>query len=485
MEKKLNMKNDKKAVDELMEVLKEKVKFYRTPTNQLYMEIDDPNMLNTLVLVEEAQVLHWIRSHCYEIYGQILTSAECKQIQDYFKMLAYMKGEEIKLFHRVMKENDAIYYDFGSRTEVLKIDREEISYIPVKKPMFIRNKIFKAQTEPKMATKPREFIGYLKKHFNLKEEKDCILLSTFLVSCFWGKEIFHPILQVFGEKGSAKSTSLRRIQDLIDPHTIDLYALPKKEDDVAICLSSNYMTCFDNVSYISYNISDLLCRNCTGGVQMKRELFSNTGQSILELQSIVCFNGTGQNISKSDLADRTLFVELERIKSDQIRTEKELKEAWKEDLSDILGALYNAVQGVLRDESELENTCPIRLIDFYKVAVKAGKQFGYTEEEVRKAFVENKIYADKEIVTGTPILNVIVEILKTDKNIEMSMTEFYAVLKDCFIKDYAMEARAFPKAPNYLSRYLNENRSNLYDLGISYEIKNTGKFRKIHIWLMK
>lgn len=446
------MKNDKKAVDELMEVLKEKVKFYRTPTNQLYMEIDDPNMLNTLVLVEEAQVLHWIRSHCYEIYGQILTSAECKQIQDYFKMLAYMKGEEIKLFHRVMKENDAIYYDFGSRTEILKIDREEISYIPVKKPMFIRNKIFKAQTEPKMATKPREFIGYLKKHFNLKEEKDCILLSTFLVSCFWGKEIFHPILQVFGEKGSAKSTSLRRIQDLIDSHTIDLYALPKKEDDVAICLSSNYMTCFDNVSYISYNISDLLCRNCTGGVQMKRELFSNTGQSILELQSIVCFNGTGQNISKSDLAD-------------------------------ILGALYNAVQGVLRDESELENTCPIRLIDFYKVAVKAGKQFGYTEEEVRKAFVENKIYADKEIVTGTPILNVIVEILKTDKNIEMSMTEFYAVLKDCFIKDYAMEARAFPKAPNYLSRYLNENRSNLYDLGISYEIKNTGKFRKIHIWL--
>ena len=102
---------------------------------------------------------------------------------------------------------------------------------------------------------------------------------------------------------------MERIQSIIDPHTIGLYALFHKVDDVALLLGANFMTIFDNVSSIPWTISDLFCRTCTKGVQSKRKLFHDEEQVYTELNAVICFNGTSQNVVRSDLADRTIFIQ--------------------------------------------------------------------------------------------------------------------------------------------------------------------------------
>ena len=85
------------------------------------------------------------------------------------------------------------------------------------------------------------------------------------------------------------------------------------------------MTIFDNVSSIPWTISDLFCRTCTKGVQSKRKLFHDEEQVYTELNAVICFNGTSQNVVRSDLADRTIFIQLERIAPEQMLSPSQMK----------------------------------------------------------------------------------------------------------------------------------------------------------------
>src|SRR5262245_48649692 len=69
-----------------------------------------------------------------------------------------------------------------------------------------------------------------------------------------------PLAVLFGEQGSAKSTTSRVLRALIDPNTSPVRAEPREPRDLAIAAGNSWLICLDNVSYLPPWLSDALCR---------------------------------------------------------------------------------------------------------------------------------------------------------------------------------------------------------------------------------
>lgn len=477
------------SMEQIIKEAEKEVKLICSTTGKVYLKTTDVNNLTKLIAVDSDSFEQWFRSYCYSKYEMILSSGGHIQAQSHMRMLAKQDGRRYQLNKRVYAKENAVYYDLG-RTDgkYLKITSKEVKTIKNPNILFLRSNIFAPQVQPVIANvAPKDVRFFVEKHFNFRSESDILLFSTFLISCFFGKLYPQSVLEVYGQKASAKSTCLKRIQDLIDPHTVNpLFAMPRKENDVAMCLSSDYLICFDNISFIPQDISDLLCRNCTGTVQVKRKLFTDDTQALSEPNAIVCFNSTRQCIVRSDLADRAVFLELERISPEKMQSEKELQKEWKEDLPFFFGALCQTVKGVLGDKEPLESAPPVRLVDFYTLAVKAGRQLGYSENEVYNAFCENRKKINEAIVSENILLTIIENFMKRKENqdgIKYKVTDFYRELKFYALEECGINGRSFPGAPEVMTRRMSENRSNLEDLGIYYEIKRGKNARYIEIWV--
>lgn len=481
------MKNEI-SMEQIIKEVEKEVRLICSTTGKAYLKTTDENNVTKLLAVDSDSFEHWFRSYCYSKYGMILSSGGHIQAQAHMRMLAKRDSKRYQINKRVYAKENAVYYDLG-RTDgkYLKITPKEIKTVKNPNILFLHSNIFAPQVQPVTDNVvPEDIRGLVEKHFNFRSESDILLFSTFLISCFFGRLYPQSILEVFGQKASSKSTCLKRVQDLIDPHTVNpLFAMPRKENDVAMCLSSDYLICFDNISYISQNISDLLCRNCTGSVYVKRKLFTDNTQALSEPSAIVCFNSTRQCIVRSDLADRAIFLELERINPENMQSENELQKSWKKDLPCFFGALCLAVKGVLADKKPMELASPIRLVDFYSLAVKAGRQIGYTEQEVHHAFCENRKRINEAVVSENVLLTIIDNFMNKKENIDgikAQVTKFYRELKMFALEECGIDGRSFPGAPEVMTRRMSENRSNLEDTGIYFEIKRGKNARYIEIW---
>ena len=82
-----------------------------------------------------------------------------------------------------------------------------------------------------------------------------------------------PVLVLQGEAGSAKSTAVRVLRELVDPNTTPLRAEPREIRDLMIAARNSWCTAFDNVSYLTPWLSDALCRLATGSGFATRMLY--------------------------------------------------------------------------------------------------------------------------------------------------------------------------------------------------------------------
>ncbi|WP_125142164.1 hypothetical protein [Clostridium transplantifaecale] len=481
------------TTQELIISASEQVMFYYSSVDGGFIKTQiekQGEKINVFYSIESTEFKNWFRLFCFDTYGKIINSGNSIQAQEHFRMVAKKIGKEVTLHRRCIEKSDKIYYDlYWDNSSIIRITGVDVKIIKPSKPMFKTGASMSPQVRPDLSATPQDLVELVNKHFHLHDEADKVLFPLFLVSCLWGDKLSHPLIQLYGPPASAKSTTLKRIEDLIDPHIYDLYDMPENPEDVALALSLNYLCCFDNVSYIPPKISDLLCRNCTGGTQIKRKRFTDTDQSALKLKSVVCLNGVSQNITRTDLAERTLFFEMEKIPNDEKQPDSVLLATWKKDLPLFFGALCNLAKEVLNSTYQCKYASPIRLTDFYQIAVKAGIIIGYSEKVVNKAFKNNTARVKRELAGSSIIVSVIVEFMADKQqyptdNDTCSVTELFRELKLFAIDECEIEGRYFPGSPTWFSRKLNQNRETLEAVGIYYHIKksNDGNYQSISLW---
>lgn len=478
----------KMSADDLMDILEEaisqnEIELFFSEVGEVFIKAESQGKSVT-AKVEGEDFETFLRSYVFYKYDKArIASGAIQEIQ---KQLQIFPAVHKDVYRRICARENSVYYDMGRGDgKCLKITKDEIKMVKPKNVLFVRNSTFLPQVQPDLEAEPKDICHFVEKHFHFSHKAERILFSTFLIGCFFRKRICMPLVQLYGEKGSGKSQCSKHLLDIISPTSAGLIALPKRIDEVAICLSNDCVVAFDNVSWISAETSDLLCLNCTKGTFTRRKFFSDNARRTLELGSIVIFNGTHQCIGKSDLADRSIFIRLNRISQEDRLGDIQLQAEWKNDLPAFFGAVCRAVQGVLGDTQPVEKPSPIRLVDFYEIAVKAGRQLGYSEKQIYSAFEANNKTATEAIVEGDALLYVIESFMSLEENkdgVRMSVTDWFKELKIYALEECGIGRRAFPAQPNVLSRRMSENESNLNNLGIYYKKTKGKNAHFIEIW---
>ncbi|MCI8372790.1 MAG: hypothetical protein HFI75_10450 [Lachnospiraceae bacterium] len=408
---------------------------------------------------------------------------DMSKVIDYLEMECYKNTLDYELCHRVYNDNNqCIAYDLNKDDETaVWIEAGECCLVQIEDVLFCRSNTFQNQIQPDFNVKPKELFRFIKKHFNVESRDEVRMLALYLVSCFWGLNINHPILVLIGEKGSSKSTSLRKLERIIDPKTSDLCGIPKGADGLELRLSNSYFCTLDNLSAISRSMSDLLARAATGGSVTKRALYQNTEEIVLNIKAILAVNSVSMVVRESDLLDRSLLINLARVQPEEMKTEEEIWKEFEDDLPQILGCCFQTLALALNDKETMEETKLIRMADFHTVCIRIGKALGLTKEKVSELLWNNQRKVNQQTLDEDVVAQCIIAMMGRQKSYKGSVSELLAELKE-IAEENSVSPNYLPKAPNQLSKRLNKIKSNLQQMhGLEYEIEMLEHLRKYEL----
>lgn len=121
----------------------------------------------------------------------------------------------------------------------------------------------------------------------------------------------YPILKVIGDQGSTKTTLGEVLRKNVDPNTALLRRPPRSNRDLMIAANNGWIVGFDNMSYVTPELSDALCCLATGGGYATRTLYTDDDETILVAERPILLNG--QVLQKCKL-------EIDLLSSDNLRS---------------------------------------------------------------------------------------------------------------------------------------------------------------------
>jgi len=179
-----------------------------------------------------------------------------------------------------------------------------------------------------------------------------------------------PIIAIGGTSGSFKTSMTSMVKMIVDPSGKfkfdNVSSLQQKADDLIIYLNNRYLGSFDNISFISKEQSDILCRTISGSSYSKRELYENSEETILTFMRKVILNGIVPNLDYEDLQTRLIFYNRETPDRKSRITENELFKKFNELLPYALGEIFHILSQALSWYKSLKSEVELigRMADF-------------------------------------------------------------------------------------------------------------------------
>ncbi len=394
-----------------------------------------------------------------------------------------------------------IYYDLGDGRAV-RITSEDWSIV-VRPPILFRR--FSHQ-HPQVEPKRRKGADYLvedvfklldfvnlprlpwKKipsgEIKVYSDQEALFLVWFIAAFIPGFP--HPFLAIHGPQGSAKSTMIRVIKELLDPSAIQTLSLTTP-DNFVLQAHSHWFIPLDNLSHISGEMSDLLSRACTGDGISKRKLYTDGDEFILSFQRVIGLNGITLVTAAADLLDRAILFNLDRVRGDRRQTEKDIWKNFEKMKPYILCGVFDVLVGVLDDLEEREKNeregrtnkdLPAdlsRMADFHLYGLKIAEWLGL-RKEFERGYRSAIRQQNDEAIDANPLAQVVISFMKDKTFWQGSPTECLNELKNEAEKmGIDTKSKYWPKDSSALSRRLEKAKTNLETIGIRMERSKKGE----------
>lgn len=445
--------------------------------NENVFLVDESSGSKKTFLIESEKSVTFLN---YLYYSYSKTSAKKENVLQAIEILKgkalYENPKNMAVHIRVAKYNDCLWYDLGNeRNEAVVIT--DCGWEVVKNPpvLFISHKHQKPQCYPDKNGDVRKVLNYI----NIK--KDQTLFLCWLISCFI-PEIPHVMPIFFGEKGAAKTTTCELLKNIIDPSVLKTLSIENR-DSLMVSLNQHWFLPFDNVSRLSVDMSDIMCRAITGGGVQKRKLYTDSGDCIYTFKRCLAINGINNVVDRPDLLDRSILIELCRISEWERRELLEIEKNFQKDLPSILGGIFNVLSKAMKIYPTVNLKRLPRMADFARWGYAIGEALGGLGNEFLEEYNRNQESHNIEVLNSDVVATLIVEFMKDKAEWTGLISQLHGELSQaapqCGIN---CRGKDFPSQPNVLSRRLGNLKSNLSIAGISFTMKSTMYGKEITIY---
>ena len=391
---------------------------------------------------------------------------------------ALFEGGEHELHNRVALHNGAIWYDLTDRdwraVRITAQGWEVVSSPPI---LFRRYSHQQPQLEPVRGGDLHE----LRRFVNLRDEAHFLLCEVYLVCCVV-PDIPHPIPDVHGGQGTAKTTLLRVLRKLMDPSAVEVLALPHDRAQLVQQLAHHWAPYYDNITHLPDWASDALCRAATGAGMSKRELYSDDDDVIYQFRRCPGLNGINTAAQKPDLLDRCLLFELEEIPKSERRPEQQFWAEFEQARPGLLGAILDALSRSMALKDSIRLPGLPRMADFAVWGCAAAQALGHSQDDFLEAYDSNMEIRNDEALQASSVATMVVALMDERERWEGSPSELLGELEtlasQCSVNT---KTRGWPKAAHSLSRELNRVRPSLAAAGISIERYRDGHKRWVRL----
>jgi hypothetical protein len=285
----------------------------------------------------------------------------------------------------------------------------------------------------------------------------------------------YPVLVLYGEQGSAKSTTAEGLRHLIDPHVIPLRAAPRTDEQLMVAAQNSWVLAYDNISDVRPWLSDTLCQVATGTGFGSRKLYTNDEEVGFRVSRPVLLNGiASEMVNRPDLLDRALVLELPNIPDTSRRTREDVWRDLEAVRPHFLGALLDAVVVGLRNLPNVHLEKLPRMADFVKWVESCGPALGWKQGEFAEACQQSRDDLDGQALGLWVVYPALCRLLKKHRVIESTVARLLEVLNG-MRKQGEFHHSEWPGSAKALGSQLRRYKPNLRRFGI--EVEHTGKGR--------
>jgi len=380
------------------------------------------------------------------------------------KGMASHQGDEYRLYNRVAPGAAGIWIDMcDDRWRAIYVNAEGWRIVEDPPILFRRFSHQKALPEPKNAGDAHLFLDFI----NIPvEDKNTRLVVLVAAISYLIPGIPHVILVLHGIQGSGKTLFFKLLRNLIDPSSIGVLTVPRDERERVQQLDHHWCAFYDNITYFPDWISDTMCRAATGGGFTKRELYTDDDDIIYNFKRCVGLNGINIAAQRGDLLDRSLLVGLKNIPENKRETEEDILARFEDAKPHILSGFLDALVKAMQLYPSVNNKRLFRMADFTKWGAAIAMALGYKEEEFIGAYGQKVRDQVKEAAHASAVATVLLDYLEGKEEWEGTPSELFSFL-NARAKQMGVSTRQreWPRAPNSLSRKLNELAPSLEALG--------------------
>ena len=390
----------------LVELVRERSLLFHSPPGNAYAAIQ-VNEHQEVYALNSRTMREWCGRLYWDANGNVPGSQALQDALNVLAAIALFEGPELPVFIRLGGQGDCLYLDLANETwravEITRSGWQLVGRAPV---MFRRPKTLGKLPAPVPGGKLDDLFGL----FNLALPGQARLMLAYLLGAFQlGGP--HPLLNVSGEQGSAKSTATRLLKSLIDPATPLLRSLPRSEQDLLLAAQNNHILAIDNVSRLQPWMSDALCRLSTGGGIGVRKLYSDDEEVVLDAIRPVIVNGITEFVARPDLLDRAILLELAPIPDAMRRTEKEVWARFEALHPSLLGLLLDLVSAILANLGQTQISERPRMADFILWVSAAEPALGWDPGTLLRDYNENHSHGGEVVLEASSVAQALLRFL--------------------------------------------------------------------------